>query len=101
MMKDWTCIHCGINIPMREEEFPIYCPCGAVGKSFKETVIEPHPLERRNAETTEDKSSRGLGDTVAKVTKKLGIRSCGGCKKRQTLLNKIFPYKKGKPPNAH
>lgn len=37
--------------------------------------------------------SRGLGDTVAKLTRKLGIRPCGGCKKRQALLNKLIPYK--------
>jgi hypothetical protein len=37
--------------------------------------------------------SRGLGDTVAKLTKKLGIKSCGGCKKRQRLLNRLVSYK--------
>jgi hypothetical protein len=33
--------------------------------------------------------SRGLGDDVSKVTTKLGIHKCGGCKKRQQLLNKL------------
>jgi hypothetical protein len=37
--------------------------------------------------------SRGLGDTIAKMTHALGIKQCGGCKKRQSKLNKIFPYK--------
>jgi len=37
--------------------------------------------------------SRGLGDTIAKFTKVLGIKKCRGCKKRQKLLNKLFPYK--------
>ncbi len=49
--------------------------------------------------------SEGLGDTVAKFThftkidkiaeevaKKAGKKDCG-CKKRQQLLNKKFPYK--------
>jgi len=48
--------------------------------------------------------SRGLGDDVAKFTQRTGIKSvvdrissglnvpCG-CKKRQTTLNKMFPYK--------
>lgn len=36
--------------------------------------------------------SKGLGDTVAKITSKVGIRPCGGCKKRQKWLNKQFPY---------
>ena len=47
--------------------------------------------------------SRGLGDSIAKVTKATGIRSvvdaadkkmnkyCG-CKSRQEKLNKLFPY---------
>tara|TARA_B100000686_G_scaffold278342_1_gene298256 strand:+ start:160 stop:330 length:171 start_codon:yes stop_codon:yes gene_type:complete len=39
------------------------------------------------------KKSRGLGDTVKKVTEKLGIKQCGGCKKRQKALNKLLPYK--------
>jgi hypothetical protein len=37
--------------------------------------------------------SRGLGDTVAKLTKSIGIVPCDGCKKRQSKLNKLFPYK--------
>jgi len=38
--------------------------------------------------------SRGLGDTVAKVTSTIGIKPCKGCKKRQAKLNKWFPYKR-------
>lgn len=49
--------------------------------------------------------SRGLGDTIAKVTKTTGIKSivdkvasatgkdCG-CSKRQDTLNRLFPYVK-------
>lgn len=44
-------------------------------------------------------ASRGLGDTVAKVTKAIGIKQkpgCG-CAKRQEILNRLVPYKqKGK-----
>jgi len=50
--------------------------------------------------------SRGLGDTVAKITKATGIEKtvntvvkavtgqgeCGKCKERQEKLNKLFPY---------
>ena len=47
--------------------------------------------------------SKGLGDTVAKITKATGIkkvvdtvakatgRDCG-CDKRQSTLNRLFPY---------
>jgi hypothetical protein len=37
--------------------------------------------------------SRGLGDTIAKATRAIGIKPCGGCKKRQEWLNKKVPYK--------
>jgi len=49
--------------------------------------------------------SRGLGDTLAKITKATGVKKvvdtvfdaikkdCG-CRERQSKLNKIFPYKK-------
>ena len=51
----------------------------------------------------ENKKSRGLGDTVAKITKATGIKKvvdtvaktvkkdCG-CGKRQDTLNRLFPY---------
>jgi hypothetical protein len=32
-----------------------------------------------------------LGDRIADVTKKLGIKPCAGCKKRQKWLNKKWP----------
>ena len=37
--------------------------------------------------------SRGLGDSIAKVTSAVGIRPCGGCGKRRELFNTMFPYK--------
>ena len=52
------------------------------------------------------KKSKGLGDSIEKITKATGInkmvnaindargvKDCG-CKKRQASLNKLFPYKK-------
>lgn len=42
---------------------------------------------------THNCESRGLGDTVAKVTKRFGVKPCGRCKKRQQKLNEMFPYK--------
>jgi len=41
----------------------------------------------------EQQKSRGIGDTIAKMTSAVGIRPCGGCKQRQAWLNKKFPYK--------
>ena len=37
------------------------------------------------------KKSRGVGDLVAKATKAIGIKPCGGCQKRRKKLNKILP----------
>lgn len=37
---------------------------------------------------------RGLGDVISRVTKKLGIKECGGCKKRREKLNEWVPFKK-------
>mgnify|MGYP000240520550 FL=1 len=51
----------------------------------------------------EYRRSRGLGDTIEKITRATGIKKvvdkitgekdCG-CKKRKEALNKAFPYKK-------
>ena len=38
--------------------------------------------------------SRGLGDTIAKITHKLGIKQCKSCKQRQEKLNRKFGYGK-------
>ena len=52
------------------------------------------------------KKSKGLGDSIAKVTKATGLNSLAqmganllgkkdcGCNKRKEKLNKMFPYKK-------
>jgi len=40
--------------------------------------------------------SKGVGDVVAKSLRKLGFKSCGGCKKRQDKLNRLFPFSKKK-----
>jgi len=52
---------------------------------------------------SEYRKSRGLGDTIEKITKVTGIKKvvnkitgkkdCG-CGKRKEKLNEIFPYKK-------
>ena len=49
--------------------------------------VDIHSVEVREPST-------GLGDTIAKATKAIGIKPCGGCKKRQAKLNKLVPYKK-------
>ena len=48
---------------------------------------------RKPSVTEANIPSRGLGDTIAKVTKAVGIKPCGGCKARQAKLNTLVPYK--------
>tara|TARA_R110001592_G_scaffold182683_5_gene426065 strand:- start:2593 stop:3105 length:513 start_codon:yes stop_codon:yes gene_type:complete len=40
------------------------------------------------------KKSKGLGDTIAKVTSFFGIKQCDACKKRRKFLNKKVKYGK-------
>lgn len=41
-----------------------------------------------------DERSRGLGDTIARVAKRLGIRHCEACEERRRRLNRIVPYER-------
>lgn len=50
-------------------------------------------INGNKSETVKKTMSVGLGDTIAKMTKAVGIQPCGGCKKRQEWLNKKVPYK--------
>jgi hypothetical protein len=70
---------------------------------------EPRGIDKRTKEYKEwkkwkalqDSKSKGLGDTVEKITKATGIKAfvdllsddCG-CEERKESLNKLFPYKK-------
>ena len=45
----------------------------------------------------EGEKSKGLGDTVSKIIKKVSggkVKECEPCRKRKEALNKKFPYKK-------
>lgn len=57
-------------------------------ESLKKELVKLRSLVNNN------NKSEGLGDTVKKVTEKLGIKQCGGCKRRQEKLNRLFPYQK-------
>jgi hypothetical protein len=60
--------------------------------------------KQTNSEPTYFKRSKGLGDTIEKITEATGIKKmvkkvagddCG-CNKRKEKLNKLFPYKESK-----
>ena len=72
----WTCSKCGVAADLNPDDFPLTCSCGALYQRGK---------------------SRGLGDTVAKLTKAVGIKPCGGCEERRRKLNSLFPFPGGTP----
>lgn len=39
------------------------------------------------------KDDKGLGDTISRMTKSVGIKPCNACNKRRDKLNKKFSYK--------
>ncbi len=39
---------------------------------------------------------KGLGDTVKRITKAVGVKPCKPCEQRAEKLNKYFSYKKAK-----
>jgi len=75
----WRCRTCGLPARPRSVCSRYLCRLPA----YRHCVTGP-PIET---------PSRGLGDTIAKITNAVGIKPCGGCKKRQKKLNKMFPYK--------
>lgn len=73
---------------VREEQSPGIIKCVACGRRLKHEGPMPAANCGRNV-------SRGLGDTVAKITSAVGLKPCGGCKQRQAWLNERFPYRTG------
>ena len=54
---------------------------------------DPEIPKQEKPDQPKPDSSQGLGDSIKKVTDALGIKQCGGCKRRQEKLNRLFPYK--------
>lgn len=71
---------------------------GTVKRASEERILESNTLmgnmfrQALGMESLEQES-RGLGDTVKKITEAVGIKQCGSCAKRQKKLNRLFPYK--------
>lgn len=63
--------------------------------------LDKRTKEYKEAKAKFENSSKGLGDTVEKITKATGIKKvvdsitddCG-CDERKAKLNKVFPYRK-------
>lgn len=75
----------------------------AMGRSFQLPPDAPDfacpqgkPFTKR-----EPAPSRGLGDTIARITKAVGIKPCGGCQKRRAMLNALVPYGTRTSPRSY
>lgn len=63
---------------------------------IKEDLIQPEvqlDLTQSNDEQIE-LPPFGLGDTIAQLTKKMGIDECEGCSSRRATMNRLFPFLK-------
>ncbi len=63
--------------------------------------LEETKQQRKPYVAPTPRRSRGLGDSIAKATKAMGISPCGGCKQRQAALNKLVPYKHDDDPTTN
>lgn len=59
-------------------------------KQVEEPQVEQVIIETPNTE----EQSKGLGDTIKKITRWLGIEPCDACEQRAAKLNQTFPYLK-------
>ena len=57
-------------------------------------------LEKLIKKFNDNKIFEGAGDVIERVTKSIGIPTCGGCKKRRDYLNKKFPLRKIDDPRT-
>ena len=70
-----------------------HCRTCRTDADWRERVTGVRDFDCPHGVTAGNIPSRGIGDTIAKVTDALHIPKCGGCKKRQAKLNKLIPYK--------
>ena len=83
-----------------KQQFCRLCRDKEQGREFRSQILGVHGIKcgvdfecPKGKPWSHETPSTGLGDTIAKITKAVGIKPCGGCKKRQAALNKIAPYK--------
>ena len=75
------------------------CPCPRDGRSIRDHASAGYCPDKKYGDGVAPAGwadvpivSRGLGDTIAKLTRAVGIKPCGGCKQRQAALNRLLPY---------
>jgi len=57
-------------------------------------VATPRDVEKDVRALLDEPPMEGLGDVVARVTKRLGIQECSGCKARRRWLNRKVPLRR-------
>jgi hypothetical protein len=62
-------------------------------EQMRRLIKENHPNEACFGQEKTVQKVRGLGDIVAAATSALGIKPCGGCKRRQSWLNKLVKFR--------
>ena len=72
-----------------------HCRACRTDADWRERVTGVRDFDCPHGVTESNLPSRGLGDTIAKATKAVGIKPCGGCRRRAKKLNELFPYRKG------
>ena len=56
--------------------------------------VQRHEFFKQSENWLNDfEKSKGLGDSIEKITEFFGVKSCDACKLRRDFLNKIFTYK--------
>ncbi len=68
------------------DEVDFACPHDLGEAAVEATPAPPTP---KRCGCAKRKARRGLGDIVAAATTTIGIKRCGGCKRRQVRLNRF------------
>jgi hypothetical protein len=79
-----------VIIPLTREHADELRDCGEV--RVDRVIVDRESACYQDWKARHAPKSRGFGDTIAKITSAVGIKPCGGCRKRQAKLNKMFPY---------
>jgi len=79
---------------MKNQKKPTSKAAASKSKPVEDIPVEGAELLKISDLKEESASSvsEGLGDTVAKITGALGIKSCNACIKRKEILNRMFKY---------
>jgi len=70
-----------------------HCRTCRTDADWRERVVGVRDFDCPHGVTTLNMPVRGAGDVIENLTASVGIKPCGGCKKRRDALNKMLPKK--------